>query len=403
MSQYTEAITVHISLSAYGDALIYGSTPMNGYVSGMYLKQRLFAWHEASFYGTELEIQQIQEVELIILPSEHVLSFLADRKLLSHIEWVWDEEAAQLIELASTLTTCIEEKQFIPSLSAFQAGKLKWIWDKKSLDTSAFMILKQLKDNSPNDYEGLSAAFSSAVSSGYYGTEITASDLRSEFPLLFTKDSAVLGLNEQAWLISIGWRADTAPFRPLLQLLEPDDEEPIWRLKLVLQDKFDLAVLIPVRLAEDGHVSGLWPDSWSSHISERSAGWLEHLRASLPNEQWAEQTQDVLSKPLSDEAAWQFLTVDSRRLLEAGWQVLLPAWWETASRKKPKLRAKVRAGEGSDDRQGSKGSSLFGLNSIIQFDWRIAIGDAQFTEAEFAELVARNERLSSISGTMDSA
>lgn len=393
MSQYTEAITVHISLSAYGDALIYGSTQGNSYVSGMYLKQRLFAWHEASFYGTELEIQQVQEVELVVLPSEFVLSFLAERKLLSHIEWVWDEEAAQLIQLASILTSCIEEKQFIPSLSAFQEGKLKWIWDKKSLDTSAFMILKQLRDNSSNDYEGLSAAFSSAVSYRYYGTEITASDLRSEYPLLFTKDSAVAGLNEQAWLISIGWRADTAPFRPLLQLLEPDDEEPIWRLKLVLQDKFDLSVLIPVRLAEDGHVSGLWPDSWSSHISERSAGWLEHLRASLPKEQWAEQTQDILSKPLSDEAAWQFLTVDSRRLLEAGWQVLLPAWWEAASRKKPKLRAKVRADEGSDERQGNKGSSLFGLNSIIQFDWRIAIGETQFTEAEFAELVARNERL----------
>ncbi|GGH36464.1 DEAD/DEAH box helicase [Paenibacillus segetis] len=393
MRHYTEAIRVHISLSAYGDALIYGSIHGNSYVSGLYLKQRLFAWHEASFYGTELEIRQVQEVELVVLPSEYVLSFFAEHKLLSHIEWVWDEAATQLIQLVSALNTCIVEKQYIPSLSAFQEGKLAWTWDKKSLDSKVRFALESMDSSSPDDYDGLSAAFSSAVSHRYYGTEITASDLRSEYPMLFAKDSAALGLNEQAWLISIGWRADTAPFRPLLQLLEPDDEEPFWRLKLVLQDKFDLSVLISVRLAEDGHVSGQWPDSWSSHISERSIGWLEHLRASLPREQWAEQTQDVLGKPLSDEAAWQFLTVDSRRLLEAGWQVLLPAWWEAASRRKPKLRAKVRAGEGSDDRQGSNGSSLFGLNSIIQFDWRIAIGETQLTEAEFAELVARNERL----------
>jgi len=393
MSQNTEAITVHISLSAYGDALIYGSTQSNSYVPGLYLKQRLFAWHEASFYGTELEIQQVQEVEVIVLPAEYVLPFLADRKLLSHIEWIWDEEASQLIQLVSALNTCIEEKKFIPSLSAFQKGKLQWTWDKKALNAKAKFALENMDNSLPSDYDGLSTAFSSAVSHRYYGTEIATSDLRSEYPMLFTKNSAVQGLNEQAWLISIGWRADTAPFRPLLQLLEPDDEEPIWRLKLVLQDKFDPSVLMSVRLAEDGHVSGQWPDSWSSHIKEHSAGWLEHLRASFPREQWVGHMQDVLSKPLSDEAAWQFLTVDSRRLLEAGWQVLLPAWWEAASRKKPKLRAKVRADEGSDDQQGSKGNSFFGLNSIIQFDWRIAIGETQLTEAEFAELVARNERL----------
>lgn len=393
MSQYTEAITVHISLSAYGDALIYGSTQAGNYVTGLYLKQRLFAWHEPSFYGTELEIQQIQEVELVLLPSEHVIPFFADRKLLEHIDWLWDEASEPLIQLAPALASCIEEKQFIPSLTAFQGGKLQWIWDEESLDNEAQKTLSQIGSINSDFIKGLHAAFSSAVFQHCYGTEITAADLRSEYPLLFAKDSAVAGLDEQGWLISIGWKADTAPFRTLLQLLEPDDEEPFWRLNLVLQDKHDPVILVPIRLAQDGHVSGLWPDSWSSHISERSAGWLEHLRASLPAEQWAEHSEDVLSKPLSDEVAWQFLTVDSRRLLEAGWQVLLPAWWEAASRKKPKLRAKVRAGEASEGSQGSKGSSLFGLNSIVQFDWRIAIGETQLTEAEFAELVARNERL----------
>ncbi|MFH0070819.1 hypothetical protein [Peribacillus sp. NPDC056705] len=46
MSKHTTTITVHMALSEYGDAVIYGSTVMNGYVSGQYLKHRLFAWHE---------------------------------------------------------------------------------------------------------------------------------------------------------------------------------------------------------------------------------------------------------------------------------------------------------------------------------------------------------------------
>ena len=33
------------------------------------------------------------------------------------------------------------------------------------------------------------------------------------------------------------------------------------------------------------------------------------------------------------------------------------------------------------------------MDALVNFDWRIAIGEATLSEAEFAELVARNERL----------
>ncbi|WP_198536479.1 DEAD/DEAH box helicase, partial [Paenibacillus sp. DMB5] len=55
----------------------------------------------------------------------------------------------------------------------------------------------------------------------------------------------------------------------------------------------------------------------------------------------------------------------------------------------PRLRARISSGEGS--RGG--GRSLFGLDALVDFDWRISIGDADLSEAEFAELVARGERL----------
>ncbi|EHS59664.1 hypothetical protein WG8_0237, partial [Paenibacillus sp. Aloe-11] len=86
------------------------------------------------------------------------------------------------------------------------------------------------------------------------------------------------------WLVAIGWKADTAPFRPLLQLLEPapEDDESSWQLKLVLQDKQDTTRLVPVQLADDGYASGLWPDAWTAQVQERSAGWLERLSAILP-------------------------------------------------------------------------------------------------------------------------
>nr|WP_260987028.1 DEAD/DEAH box helicase [Paenibacillus terrae] len=390
MIPYTDTITIHTRLSGYGDALIYGSTPTRRTVPGIDLKHRLFAWHEETLYGTQLDVQQVQDIELVILPAEYVIAFFAQLDLLAHIQWAGDEGTETLIRLAPTLMSCVREKRYNPSLPAFQSGKLQWNWDESRLDAEA---REEIRDLGPEFAEGLRAAFSSLVFSECYGTEATASDLRREYPMLFAREGAVAGLTEQAWLISIGWKADAAPFRPVLQLLEPDEAEPVWRLQLVLQDKLDPSVLVPVRLDADGQASGVWPDVWTAHIRERSAGWAEHLRASLPASVRAAERSDVLGQPLSDAAAWQFLTADSRRLLDAGWQVLLPAWWEAASRRKPKLRAKVKASEGEEAAAKGQGSSLFGLDSIIQFDWRVSIGDLQITEDEFKELVARNERL----------
>lgn len=73
---YTETIEVHVALTGYGDALFYGALNTHHFVSGQSLKQRLFAWHVPSFYGTELEVRQIEEIELVVLPAEEVIPFL---------------------------------------------------------------------------------------------------------------------------------------------------------------------------------------------------------------------------------------------------------------------------------------------------------------------------------------
>jgi len=388
MSKYTESINIRILLGGYGDALIHGFYNEYSYASGVSIKHALFAWHEESFYGTDLQVQQVEGLDLVILPAEMVIPFFAKLKVLQHVEWLWDENAEQLIKVAPLLAECLRDKKYIPNYSVFQSGKLQWKWDKQPLSPEQRAELEAL-DSDSDLMEGLKAAFSASVFHHHYGTEAAASDLRREYPLLFSRKNPVdAGLDEQEWLVTIGWKADHSPFRPALQLLEPDDEQSTWRLQLVLQDKQEPSVLAQVRIATDGEIFGSWPSAWTPHVRMRSASWLERLRAILPVERFHAQNDDLFSDTLDDEAAWRFLTVDSQRLLEAGWHVLLPAWWEAASRKKPRLRAKVSSGEGS-----RSGGSLFGLDSLIDFDWRIAIGEVDLSEAEFAELVARNVRL----------
>ncbi|MHA6533108.1 DEAD/DEAH box helicase [Paenibacillus sp. BAC0078] len=392
MSMHTRNINVQLLLSQYGDALIYGINERDDYVPGVQLKQLLFAWHEESFYGTELTTENADGVELVILPADQVIPFFGDLRVLRHVGWNWKSNAAILTSLAPLLAGLLEEKQYAPSFSAYREGKLQWEWDDQAFQRAAggspdvAEALRGLAER-PALAEGLQAAFSAAVFQRFYSTEAEAGDLRSEFPLLFSGGGAsAAGMDADTWLMSIGWKADSAPFRPALQLQEPDEDSSFWRLQLLLQDKRDESALVPLRLSDDGEPHGRWPAPWTEHVHERASGWLSRLRDSLPEEHIG-RGRDVLGEPLSGEAAWRFLTDTSRRLLEAGWQVLLPAWWEAASRRKPRLRAKISSGE------GARGRSLFGLDALVDFDWRISIGDADLSEAEFAELVARGERL----------
>ncbi|MEC0171126.1 ATP-dependent helicase, partial [Paenibacillus graminis] len=265
---YTRNITVQLALSQYGDALIYGINERDDYVSGLLLKQQLFAWHEESFYGTELTTQNADGVELVILPAEQVIPFFADLKVLRHIGWSWEGNAGILTALAPVLAALLDEKQYVPSFSAFREGQLRWAWDGKALagaaggNPEAEAGLRGLRERSGFE-EGLQAAFSAAVFQRYYSTEAEAGDLRSEFPLLFSRSGlAAAGMDADSWLMSIGWKADSAPFRPVLQLLEPDGDSSFWRLQLLLQDKRDESALVPLRLSDDGEPHGRWPATW---------------------------------------------------------------------------------------------------------------------------------------------
>ncbi|MCQ4087649.1 DEAD/DEAH box helicase [Saccharibacillus sp. JS10] len=429
MNAVMETVTVHAVLSEYGDALIYGSKPTYGSMPGLYFKQLLFARHEESFYGTSLEIQQSGELELVVLPAEMVLSFFAEQSRLRSIHWNFEGDAQLLIRHAPALAASIAKRAYKPDFGAYRSGKLQWKWDRHALKEREYVSILAALDRGKlqgtnaeaealetrkqqsqeeayeeamfggrdadevaaeeNFLKGLREAYSAAVFQRRYGSEQAALDLRREHPRLFDRGASAAGLDEDAWLIAVGWREDTMPFRPVVRFLEPNEESADWRLELALQDKKDETSLTPITLSDTGEAAGKWNKLWDKHVRERSAEWLKSLRTGLPTSRVAAST-DILGRGMNGPSAWQFLTKDSPRLLDNGWRVLLPAWWQAASKKKPKLKARVNEEEG----EGKKGGkSVFGLDSVLNFDWRIAIGDAEFSEEEYMELAARNERL----------
>jgi hypothetical protein len=130
------------------------------------------------------------------------------------------------------------------------------------------------------------------------------------------------------------------------------------------------------------------------------------LRASDPRKALIRQLTEI--EPLLAEAGIEFDAAEPfateldepavRRLLrevtpqlaERGVAVLLPDAWMRQSKVRVNLSAKSTG--------GIRSSGLLSTSQLASFDWRVAVGDLELSEAELAELVASNEQFIRVGG-----
>ncbi|WP_461479676.1 DEAD/DEAH box helicase [Paenibacillus sp. PvR148] len=107
---------------------------------------------------------------------------------------------------------------------------------------------------------------------------------------------------------------------------------------------------------------------------------------------WLATGEESLRSSLTPDEAWELLVKGSLRLIESGYSVFLPDWWERIRKWRPRLKAKIKSSVGAGPQP------MFGLGQLMQFDWKIALGDIELTEEEFRELLEQNRRLVQIHG-----
>jgi SNF2 family DNA or RNA helicase len=187
-----------------------------------------------------------------------------------------------------------------------------------------------------------------------------------------------------------------APFRLTFRLEEPavtededeDDDEDIgaeagsgpWRVRYLLQAARDPSLLVP---AED-----VWTDRARRVLKHEGFDAKTHLLGSLGQ---ASRLEARIEKSLGHRAptgyetdargAFEFLSRSSIELEQAGFGVLLPAWWtRTGTRGRLGVKATVSSPK-------LKSESGVGLDELVKFDWQVALGDKTLTRAELQELV----------------
>ena len=183
--------------------------------------------------------------------------------------------------------------------------------------------------------------------------------------------------------------------KPLDDPAEPDVSGPdtVWRLDFLLRSAEDPSLLVG---AEQ-----IWqaPEAMSRWITQPGEVLLAELgRASVIYPELAESLRGArpVALVLDLEGAYRFLSEVAARLDQAGFGVLLPSWWGSTGR--PERGVGLAVSAGGTPVEGIVVAGGLSRTQLARFDWRLAVGEVELTEAEIGELVAAKAPLVRLRG-----
>jgi len=165
--------------------------------------------------------------------------------------------------------------------------------------------------------------------------------------------------------------------------------EPGWRLEFLLQSVADPSLLIGAEQtwADDGTLSRWLPRPQELLLAE--LGRASRVYPELAN---GLRQPRPCALDLDADGAYRFLSAAAPALDEAGFGVLLPSWWD----RRRKLGLTASAHTPADGVVGKPGK--FGKDQLVEFRWRLAVGDDTLTEEEIAALAQTKAPLVRVRG-----
>lgn len=356
------------------------------------LRSYLFGWHEASWYGTEIEESKLNGRTILILTPRQAFEFLSAPAPLSLLTLQYSDRLQLLHELAQFYLQCLESGQFEPDAALWSQHQTAW----RPLQAAISIEQWDLWWSKAQQYsfDGISSWFSLIVS------DLLESDptihARWNELLQVTGESLMMTkvIDEEEWLTSTGYKEDVLPYKLAIALHEPADRSKSWFLRTSIYNAKDEQWY---NLLFDD-VTGQWimtnqdlariviTEPWCDTLPEKLQRERLRYQGVMENTLLSDE-HDVLRHPLTEEEAWRFLEQDSESLLASGCRVILPSWWESVRNRRLKVKGKVKS------TLGSAAEPMFGLDQIVQFDWKFAIGDKEISEEQFLSLAANNRRL----------
>ncbi|MCX6000887.1 MAG: SNF2 helicase-associated domain-containing protein, partial [Chloroflexi bacterium] len=207
--------------------------------------------------------------------------------------------------------------------------------------------------------------------------------LSSDDPCLEASTNELASFSKElgSWLSQIQPLPSDTPFRTCFRLESPGDSTEDWRVSFHLQASDDRSLLVPAEKVW-GTRSGV-----VTFLKRRFENPQERLLADLgkasrvfPPIDDSLKTACPVAVTLDAEHAYTFLRQSAPLLEQSGFGILLPPWWQKPAaglsarlNLRPKAEAKVASG-------------LLGMDSLVAYNWEIALGDETLSPEEFEKL-----------------
>ncbi|WP_346293332.1 DEAD/DEAH box helicase [Sphaerothrix gracilis] len=190
----------------------------------------------------------------------------------------------------------------------------------------------------------------------------------------------------QAWRDRIRRSQTAAPFHVCFQLQEPPKPEDPWQIQFQVAPKDDPSLRIS--LLDFWRLQGDRQQQMEQHFGEN---FEQHLLMNLgyaariyPAFWRGLETDQPVGIFITLEAAFDFLKESAWVLEDAGYKVIIPAWWTPKGRQRAKVRLKAK---GKSIGGNDKAKSYFSLDTLVQYQYELAIGDQPVSQQEWNQLV----------------
>ncbi|NSW91166.1 MAG: DEAD/DEAH box helicase [Firmicutes bacterium] len=184
------------------------------------------------------------------------------------------------------------------------------------------------------------------------------------------------------WKSSLKASLIEQPFRTCFRITPPEGKEKGWKLDYLLQARDDQSLLVS---AEE-----IWKKAGGvTAFLQRNFGnpqerLLEDL--SIASRVFEPILESLYSaKPtgciLSTEQAYSFFKEGAVLLEENGFGIIAPSWWKKPANISLRLKVGVKGKS-----QGAVSKSILNLNTLLEYDWKAAIGDVVLSDEDFKKL-----------------
>ena len=190
------------------------------------------------------------------------------------------------------------------------------------------------------------------------------------------------------WKTKINQTQTESPFHLCFQLESAKaDDVDNWQMQFLVSSKQDPS--LKLALADYWRMgaktqAGVYQDFGEDFETNLLLN-LGYAARMYPNLWKGLETEQPTGLRLSLEEAFDFLKESAWVLEDSGFKVIVPAWYTPAGRRRAKIRLKASSSQGKATKGKSK--SYFNLDSLVQYQYELAIGKQAVTPNEWEQLV----------------